>query len=277
MHGSLSIVEMIFRAGRGLFDSKRIFRAMGLAGRRIRLTFEAWRSLSPVPTDRVRLFLLAGQALFRASLGSFLSAVPGFDMVGESAVDEAALGLLRGSGAEVAILELDPDTDQAREFMVKAVKAGYSGRFFVITTMLDARNSARAVQLGASGIFLKSDSAERLVHAVRLVASGEMWIDPRVIRLLADRYPLEPEDIDGEGLTDRERRVLTGILGGLSNRKIGEDIRLSESSVKAVVQQLFHKTGVRTRSQLVRIAISHSLDTVAPLEAFRGKRDAAQG
>jgi DNA-binding NarL/FixJ family response regulator len=226
--------------------------------------------------DRVRLFLLAGQALFRASLGRLLSSVPDFDLVGESAIDESALELLRGSAADVAILEFDPDTEQAREFMAEAVKSGYPGRFFVITAMLDARDSARAVQLGASGVFLKSDSADRLVHAVRMVANGEMWIDPRVIRLLADRYPLEPKDIDGEGLTERERRVLMGILGGLSNRKIGEDIRLPESSVKAVVQQLFEKTGVRTRSQLVRIAISHSLDSVVPMEAFRAKRDMAQ-
>ena len=215
--------------------------------------------------DRIRLFLLAGQALFRGSLGRLLSSVPGFDVVGDSAIDEAALELLRASAADVALLEFDPDTEQASEFMAKAVKSGYSGRFFVITAMLDARNSARAVQLGASGVFLKSDSADRLVHAVRMVANGEMWIDPRVIRLLADRYPLEQDHIDGEGLTERERRVLMGILGGLSNRKIGEDIRLSESSVKAVVQQLFEKTGVRTRSQLVRIAISHSLDSVVPM------------
>jgi DNA-binding NarL/FixJ family response regulator len=211
--------------------------------------------------DRVRLFLLAGQALFRASLGRLLSSTPDFDLVGESAIDETALDLLRDSAADVALLEFDPDTEQAREFMAKAVKSGYSGRFFVMTAMLDARDSARAVQLGAAGIFLKSDSADRLVHAVRTVANGEMWVDPRVIRLLADRYPVELDNIDGEGLTDRERRVLIGILGGLSNRKIGEDIRLSESSVKAVVQHLFEKTGVRTRSQLVRIAIAHSLDS----------------
>jgi hypothetical protein len=100
--------------------------------------------------DRVRLFLLAGQARFRASLGRRLSSVPDFDLVGESAIDEAALELLRGSAADVALLELDPDTVQAREFMAQAVRSGYSGRFFVITAMLDARDSARAVQMAES-------------------------------------------------------------------------------------------------------------------------------
>ena len=268
--GNLSIVETIFRLPIFLFDTNRIFRVMRLARQVIGFTIPGMEtSDSRSATDRVRLFLLAGQALFRASLGRLLSSVPDFDLVGESAIDEAALDLLRGSAADIALLEFDPDTEQAREFMAKAVKSGYSGRFLVMTAMLDARDSARAVQLGASGVFLKSDSADRLVHAVRMVASGEMWVDPRVIRLLADRYPLEPNDvanhIDGEGLTERERRVLMGILSGLSNRKIGEDIRLSESSVKAVVQHLFEKTGVRTRSQLVRIAISHSLDSVVPM------------
>ena len=269
---------MILRLFSVLSGSRRIFRAKRLATPKIGFNIPDMETTEPrSAAGRVRLFLLAGQALFRASLGRLLSSVPDFDLVGESPVDETALELLRGSGAEVALLEFDPDTEHAREFMAKAAKSGYSGRFFVITTMLDARNSARAVQLGASGIFLKSDSAERLVNAVRIVASGEMWVDPRVIRSLADRYPLEPNYIDGESFTERERRVLMGILGGLSNRKIGEDIKLSESSVKAVVQQLFEKTGVRTRSQLVRIAITHSFDSFVPMEAFRPRRDMVQG
>jgi DNA-binding NarL/FixJ family response regulator len=227
-------------------------------------------------SGRIRLFLIADQALFRASLGRLLSSVSDFELVGESATSDETMELLNSSSADVAVLEFDPDPEQTGEFMSSAIKAGYPVRFFVITSLLDARNAARALRIGASGIFLKSDSAERLIHAIRMVASGEMWIDPQVIRLLADRYPLEQHNIDQRGFTEREQKVLIGILGGLSNRKIGEDISLSESSVKAVVQQLFDKTGVRTRSQLVRLAFSRSLDVLVPTEAFRERWAVAQ-
>ena len=73
-------------------------------------------------------------------------------------------------------------------------------------------------------------------------------------------------------MKDREEKVLLGILGGLSNRKIGDQIGLSEGSVKAVVQQLFYKSGVRTRSQLVRVALEGSLGTAREL-AKRGQSD----
>jgi DNA-binding NarL/FixJ family response regulator len=60
-------------------------------------------------------------------------------------------------------------------------------------------------------------------------------------------------------LTDREEKVLAGILGGLTNRKIGDNIGLSEGTVKGVVQQLFRKARVRKRGQLVRVALEGSL------------------
>jgi DNA-binding NarL/FixJ family response regulator len=66
-------------------------------------------------------------------------------------------------------------------------------------------------------------------------------------------------------LTDRQREVLHGILDGFTNKEIGMSLKISESSVKAVIQELFQKAGVRTRSQLVRIVIEkHSADWLKP-------------
>jgi len=117
---------------------------------------------------------------------------------------------------------------------------------------------------------LKSESLDRLVQAIRLVASGAVWIDQKVIQLLADRLIDHPQldyRTSRSPLTDREEKVLLGILGGLTNRKIGDNIGLSESTVKGVVQQLFRKARVRKRGQLVRVALEGSLSTaVGPSE-----------
>jgi two-component system, NarL family, nitrate/nitrite response regulator NarL len=64
-----------------------------------------------------------------------------------------------------------------------------------------------------------------------------------------------PRPADRVGLTAREREVLRGIFDGLANKEIASRLEVSESAVKAALQQLFHKTGVRTRSQLVRIVL----------------------
>ena len=62
-------------------------------------------------------------------------------------------------------------------------------------------------------------------------------------------------------LTEREEQVLQGVFEGLANKEIGARLRVSESAVKATLQQLFRKTNVRTRSQLVRIALEGSFAT----------------
>jgi DNA-binding NarL/FixJ family response regulator len=128
----------------------------------------------------------------------------------------------------------------------------------VVTAGIDPARSAAVLKLGASGIFLKCNSSSRLVQAIRLVASGEVSVDQRVIQLIADRYPQHEDQCLGS-LTKREQTVLKALLNGLTNKKIGRQVGVSESAIKATLQQLFDKTGVRTRSQLVRAALDGSL------------------
>jgi len=207
--------------------------------------------------DRIRIVLLDPHALLRTSLSRVFSSEPDFELVGECARSADALELLHAAAPDIVLLESDLGEEHGNDFISSAVRAGYRGRFLVLASSPDARDFVPALKLGASGIFLKSESAARLVHAVRTVAGGEIWIDPRVLQVLAERCPLDENEADREcpALSEREQKVLDGIVDGLSNRRIGDGIGLSEGSVKAVVQQLFEKTGVRTRSQLVRIAL----------------------
>jgi DNA-binding NarL/FixJ family response regulator len=88
---------------------------------------------------------------------------------------------------------------------------------------------------------------------------GEIWVDPRVIQLMADRVDQREEERVSPLLTEREQQVLRGIFEGLTNKEIGAQLGVTDGAVKATLQQLFQKTGVRTRSQLVRIALEGSL------------------
>jgi len=213
----------------------------------------------------IRLVLLDDHGLFRASLGHFLASEPGFEVAGECGTFAEALEVLKRSTVDIILLDFDLGSEHGSEFISAAREAGYQGRFLIVAGAADARNSALALKLGASGIFLKSEAPIRLIQAIRLVAKGDVWVDQKIIQLLADqlvnRYPrFEDQRFDGL-LDDRERRVLLGILGGLTNKKIGINLGLSESSIKNLVQRLFTKAGVKTRSQLVRVALEGSLET----------------
>ncbi len=209
----------------------------------------------------IRLIILDSLSLFRASLGRLLASQPGFEVAGECGTSAEALAILAHTPIDLILLDFDVSPNG--DFISAARAAGYQGRVLIIAGSLDARKSALALKLGASGIFLKSEAPDRLLHAIRQVWEGEVWIDPKVVQLLADelvdRYPKLDGNLHGAPLDERERQVLTGIVGGMSNRKIGEKIGLSESSVKNVVQRLFSKAGVKTRSQLVRIALEGSV------------------
>jgi DNA-binding NarL/FixJ family response regulator len=213
--------------------------------------------------NRIRLLLLDDQALLRASLAHFLAAEPDLLVAGECGAPSEALEILRTAPVDVVLLDFGHAMERGDGLISAAHRLGFQGRFLVVADAADAQSAAIAIKLGASGIFLKSEAPHRLVLAIKVVANGGAWLDPRIIRLLADKsvgpLPVSCGEACSNLLTDREHGVLLGILGGLTNRKIGENLGLSESSVKTAVQQLFYRTGVRTRGQLVRVALEGSL------------------
>ncbi len=210
---------------------------------------------------RIRLVLFDDHALFRASLGRFLALEPGFEVAGQCGNCAEALEILERSPVDVVLLDFGLGTERGDEFISTARRAGYHGRFLIVAGTADARDSAVALKLGASGVFSKSEAPDRLVQAIRLVANGQVWVDEGVIQLLSNQYDQRSVSF----LTGREQKVLLGIVGGLTNKNIAEEIGLSESSVKGIVQQLFYKAKVRRRSQLVRVALEGSLGTVRQL------------
>jgi two-component system, NarL family, nitrate/nitrite response regulator NarL len=218
--------------------------------------------------ERIRLILVDAQALFRTSLSRFLATQPYLEVVGECGTAGEALELLSGSAVDITLLDLALRTQDGEELIPAARRAGYQGRFLVVAGGADATELAHTISLGASGIFLKSEPPERLVQAIRLVASGAVWVDPKAIQLLADQLadrPVVAHPKSADVLTEKEEKVLLGILGGLTNRKIGDSLGLPEGTVKSVVQQLFLRAGVRTRSQLVRMALEGTLGAARDL------------
>jgi DNA-binding NarL/FixJ family response regulator len=211
--------------------------------------------------EPIRLLLLDDHVLFREGLSRLLASEPDFELVGNCGNSAEALELLRRVTADVVLLDFDLGDDHGSQFISSAHQAGYHGKFLMITAGMTATESSIALQLGASGIFLKHNSPVTLAKAIRLVAGGEMWLDQRVIKSMAEGLHQREETGVRRLLTEREQEVLRGIFEGLSNKEIAVQIGVSEGAVKATLQQLFQKTRVRTRSQLVRIALETSLAT----------------
>ena len=160
------------------------------------------------------------------------------------------------------LLDYDLGEEEGTRFLDQAAGRGFSGRILLVTAGMSDTLMFRALQSGSSGVFLKHSPPGHLVEAIRKVVAGEMWLDPGVARsIIAVATGSNAPKQTSQALTEREQAVLKGVFGGLTNKEIGARLTISESSVKAVLQQLFDKTGVRTRSQLVRFALEkHSED-----------------
>jgi len=211
--------------------------------------------------ESIRLLLLDDHVLFRESLSRLLASEADFEIVGNCGTTAEALVILARSTVDIVLLDYDLGGDHGAQFMAAAQRAGYRGKVLMVTAGMSAAESSKALKMGASGIFLKHSSPGNLTQAIRLVMAGEMWVDQKVVHMLAEGVPSHGEPDLRKLLTEREQQVLQGLFEGLTNKEIASGLGVSESAVKATLQQLFQKTRVRTRSQLVRIALESSLGT----------------
>jgi DNA-binding NarL/FixJ family response regulator len=214
--------------------------------------------MSDQKMERIRLLLVDDHLLFREGLSRLLASEPDFDMVAQCGTAAEGLEALSRFAVDVVLLDFDLGVEHGNQFISSACQSGYAGKILMVTAGMNATQSSIALKLGASGIVLKTSSPSTLAKVIRLVANGETWIDPKVIQQMAgaiqgDRHVPPPT------LTEREDQVLQGVFEGLTNKEIGAKIGVSEPSVKATLKYLFHKTGVQTRTQLVRIALEGQL------------------
>lgn len=164
--------------------------------------------------------------------------------------------MLERDAVDIVLLDYDLGEEQGSLFLDEAKLRGYSGRVLMVTAGMSDAGTLRALEGGSSGIFLKHSPPAQLVEAIHKVIAGEMWLDSGAVRsLIAGANVKSDEQRTAAPLNARERTVLKAVFEGLTNKEIAARMSISESSVKAVMQQLFDKTGVRTRSQLVRIAL----------------------
>jgi DNA-binding NarL/FixJ family response regulator len=180
---------------------------------------------------------------------------PDLEMTGHCATVDKAIDILRQKTIDLVLLDYDLGKENGFQFIARALEMGFEGRFLIVTAGMSDAQSVEAVRLGVGGIFTKHSSPVSLARAIRKVMAGETWLDQTSLQALVEVTKRQETPDSNRPFTERENQVLQGVFEGFSNKEIGARLDISESSVKAALQQLFHKTGVRPRSQLVRIAL----------------------
>jgi DNA-binding NarL/FixJ family response regulator len=201
----------------------------------------------------IRALLIDDHALFRESVSEAL-AEPGFAIEHCGTIQEG-IRLLAERHFDIVLLDHDLGVQRASLFLPAAREAGVDVRVLVVTAWISENEARRLLQQGVSGIFLKQAPLQELKEAIRLTVDGGTFLDPSFAQIAGRPSGRTEEQVALPMFSDRQRQVLRFVLEGLSNKEIAWRLQISESYVKAILQALFQKTGVRTRAQLVRVAL----------------------
>ena len=207
----------------------------------------------------IDVLLVDDHAMFRESLARALEKEPGIKVVGQSSSCVEAVALLAQSDADMVLLDVDLGSERALDFVVDRKNRGFEGKILVVTAGVSGPEAVQLVQAGVAGILHKHRSIEDLCRTIRQVAAGEVCLEQPYLTALfrsVDRTkePTRPR------LTERDKKVLRFVFQGLTNKEIGSRIEISEGAVKFSLRQLCEKLGVRTRSQLVKVALEQYRD-----------------
>lgn len=208
-------------------------------------------------TTPVRILLVDDHTLFRESLQRVLEADERFHVVAQASTWEDAIAAI-GGGASCDLALIDFQLSDAQPgknglAVVRALRVAQpSACALLLTAGVSGAQLEEAVQTMGASVFLKTEPTSNLFEAIERTLAGEVWLSATARQLLLEQsaapLPAPPE----AAFTARELVVLRHITEGLSNKEIADQLSMSESGVKALLQRLFEKTAVRTRSQLVR-------------------------
>lgn len=218
----------------------------------------------------IRAVVVDDQELVRTGFRMILDVEDDIEVVGTAGDGDEAVELCRRTAADVALMDVRMPRVDGIEATRRIRDAGLDTRVLVLTTFDLDEYVFEALRAGASGFLLKDAPPDDLVHAVRVIGSGDALLAPSVTRRLIEEFgrvrptptPSPATDERIGRLTEREREVLVLMARGLSNTEIAERLYLGEATVKTHVGRVLMKLGVRDRVQAVVLA--YETGVVAP-------------
>ncbi|MFF1393849.1 response regulator [Streptomyces sp. NPDC058287] len=213
----------------------------------------------------VRVVLADDQPLVRSGLRVLIADTPDLEVVGEAANGEEAVRLAEEVAPDVIVMDIRMPGMNGIEATRVVTSGPGATRVLVLTTFDEDEYVYGALRAGASGFAVKDMALDDILAAIRVVAAGDALIAPGITRRLIADFVGRPEPSPAraprpvEGITEREREVLTLVGLGRSNSEIADELYITVATTKSHVARLFTKLGARDRVQLVIIAYESGL------------------
>jgi len=202
--------------------------------------------------DPIRVLCVDDHPLMREGIAAMIRSQPDLQLVAEAASGGEAIRRHREHRPDVTLMDLRLPDMSGIDAVIAIRADSPDARVLVLTTFEGDVEIQRALRAGARGYLLKSMPPAELAAAIREVHAGRKRIPPAVAARLA-------EHLGEEDLTAREREVLERIAAGGRNREVGEELSISEETVKVHVKHIMEKLGARDRTEAVAIALRRGI------------------
>ena len=213
-------------------------------------------------SDVIRLIVADDHPVLREGLVTILGTQKDFEVVAEADNGQALLMKARQFEPDVILTDLEmPEKDGVEA--IKEIRALLPTINFIVFTAFDTdERIVSAVQAGAKGYLLKGSPRDEVFKAIRIVSSGGSLLEPTVAtKLLQHMSGSSPSAQDElpESLTEREMEVLELLGTGMTNKEIGNDLFITERTVKFYVSSILGKLSASNRTEAVTLAVQHGL------------------
>lgn len=213
----------------------------------------------------ISLFVIDDHPVLREGIKMLVEATGDIRVVGSSATASGALEPVARLLPDVVLLDLDLGPEDGLTWLPRISAAAPAARVLILTALRDRARDEEALRAGARGLVLKDAAPEVLLQAIRSVAAGALWFDPR---LLAVRHAAPAAPQRGapsiEELTAREHEIVTLVAQGLRNEEVGRRLGITEKTVRNHLTAVFQKLGVSGRLELVVYAYDRGLARPRP-------------
>jgi DNA-binding NarL/FixJ family response regulator len=209
-----------------------------------------------------RVLVVDDQSMVRAGFRMLLGSQSDIEVVAEASNGLEAVDKAARFHPTVVLMDIRMPELDGLEATRRILAADGAARILILTTFDLDEYVYEALRAGASGFVLKDDPPEQLLAAIRTVAGGEALLSPAITKRVIKQFtripqPAPPREL--EDLTERELDVFRLIARGLSNAEIGEELYISETTVKTHITHILQKLNLRDRVQAVVLAYETGL------------------
>ncbi len=222
----------------------------------------------------IRVFIAEDHAIVRKGIRALLTMAPDIEVVGEASNGREAISRVESLRPDVILMDLVMPEMDGIEAIRRITARQPEARILVLTSFATDDKVFPAIKAGALGYLLKDSDPEELVRAIRQVYRGESSLHPKIARKLLRELsegqrpsrsgPTSARSV--EPLTEREVEVLRLVAQGQSNREIGNQLTISEGTVRTHVSNILGKLHLASRTQATLYALREGLASLENAE-----------